>query len=182
MTMITEEILKLNLGFIHSFGYILVFLFTFLEASPFFGIFVPGAIVIFFAGFLAKMKLLSFGWVLGLAITGAVLGDLGGYLFGRYFGKEFLHKYGKWFLIKKEYIEKSCEIANNHVGKSLVIGRLNPLTRPAAPFIVGANKVNFWKFMFYNIIGGVLWGLIFVSIGYFFGANYGVANDVEKLI
>ncbi|MBU3913555.1 MAG: DedA family protein [Nanoarchaeota archaeon] len=180
--MIIDKVLLLKINFIESFGYFLVFLATLFEASPFIGIFIPGSILIFLAGFAAKLQLMNFKIVVFLAILGAILGDVAGYLFGKYCGKEFLHKYGKYFLIRKEYIEKSCEIVHGHTGKSLVFGRLNPITRSVAPFIVGAHKVKFGKFMFFNIIGGVLWGFVFVSLGYIFGNSYQFALDYEKWI
>jgi len=178
--MILDKLLLIKIDVIESFGYLLVFLSTLFEASPLLGIFIPGSIIIFLAGFAAKLQLMSFKIVLFLAILGAILGDMAGYLFGMYFGKEFLHKYGKYFLIRKEYIERSCEIVHSHTGKSLVIGRLNPVTRSAAPLIVGAHKVKFWKFMIYNVIGAILWGTIFVSLGYILGHSYKFAVAYEK--
>lgn len=180
--MIIDKILLLRIDFIESFGYFLIFLSTLFEASPFIGVFIPGSIIIFFAGFAAKLMLLDFKIVVFLAVLGAILGDVAGYLFGRYKGKEFLHKYGKYFLIRKEYIDKSCEIVHEHTGKSLVLGRINPITRSAAPFIVGAHKVDFWKFMVYNVLGGILWGFIFVSLGYALGGSYQIAIAYEKYI
>lgn len=180
--MIIDKLLSLNINFINNFGILLVFLATFLESSPVIGMFIPGSIIIFIAGFLSKLGFLNYWAILFFSISGAILGDVGSYLFGRYFGKEFLHKYGKYFLIKKEYIEMSCKIVNSHIGKSLVIGRLNPMTRTAAPFIVGAQKTSFWKFMFFNIIGGILWGFLFVSLGYILGHSYLIAMDIEKIL
>ena len=180
--MIIDKLLTLNIRFVESFGYVLCFLATFLESSPFIGLFIPGSIVVVFGGFLAKFGFLNLWLVMGFSMCGAILGDLSGYLVGRYFGKEFLHKYGGYVLVRKEYIEKSCEIVKGHPGKSLVFGRLNPLTRAAAPFVVGANKTKFGKFMFFNIIGGILWGFFFTSVGYILGESYQVAETFERWI
>ena len=184
--MIIETILALNISFIQSFGYWIIFLATFLESFPVLGLFVPGSLVIFIGGFLAKFQVINTP-VLGLwdvvliAIVGAILGDLAAYIFGRYAGKEFMHKYGRYFLIKREYIEKTGEIICNHTGKSLILGRFNPITRSAAPFIVGANKIRFSKFMFFNILGGLLWGLLFVALGYTLGHSYTFTQKFEKV-
>jgi len=178
--MILDKLLLVRVDVIESFGYFLVFLSTLFEASPLLGIFIPGSIIIFLAGFAAKLQLMSFELVLFLAILGAILGDVAGYFFGRYFGKGFLHKYGKYFLIRKEYIDRSCDIVHQHTGKSLVFGRLNPITRSVAPLIVGAHGIKFGKFMIFNIIGAVLWGTIFVSLGYLLGNSYKFALNYEK--
>lgn len=180
--MILENILLLKINFIENFGYFLVIMAAFLEVSPLVGIFIPGSLVVFFAGFFAKLGILNFKIVIVLAIIGAILGDLGGYLFGRCAGKKFLHKFGKSFLIRREYIEIGADICRVHTGKALVFGRLNPVTRSVAPFIVGTHKVNFWRFAIFNIIGGVLWGILFSSLGYAFGHEFRYAVDIEKWI
>ena len=178
--MIIEKILSLNINFLQSWGYVILFLGTFLESIPVFGLFVPGALITFICAFIARLGFMNLYLIMGIAIGGAILGDLFGYLLGRYLGKDILHKYGKFFLLKKEYLERAGEILCNHAGKSLVIGRLNPVTRPAAPFIVGAHKYNFFKFMIYNILGAVMWGVIFGGLGYLLGRNYAFAQKLEK--
>lgn len=184
--MIIDRLLALNIGFIHAFAYWIIFFAPFLESFPVVGLFIPGSFTIFLGGFLAQftvidVHVLNVMYVLIFAMVGAVLGDLAAYTFGRYAGKEFLHKYGKFFLIKREYIERAGDLICNHAGKSLILGRLNPVTRSSAPFLVGANKVKFGKFMFYNILGGFFWGVLFVSLGYTFGKSYTFTDKFEKL-
>ena len=179
---IIDKILSLNISFINTFGYPLIFLLIFFEAAPFIGIIIPGSVILFFAGFLTKLGFFNLWIVVFLAVLGAILGDTTGYLTGKYFGKKILSRFGKYFLIKKELSEKTCQVVHAHTGKSLIIGRFNPLTRCIAPFILGIHKVSFAKFMFFNILGGVLWGSFFVLFGYLFGQSYNLAHDVEKYI
>lgn len=185
--MILEQILSLNYNFIHNFGYWILFLATFLESFPILGLFIPGSIVSFIGGFLAsfqsiKLNILNFWPVIFFAGIGAILGDLAGYILGRYFGKDFIHKYGKYFLIKKEYLERASQIACNHTGKSLIIGRFHPITRSAAAFIIGANKVKLAKFMFFNLLGAFIWSFLFVTLGFTFGQSYAFAEEFERIL
>jgi len=185
--MILDQILYMNFSFLHSFGYLILFVATFLESFPVAGLFVPGSFAIFLGGFLSKFQFISvhvldYRYVLLFAASGAILGDLFGYILGRYFGREFLHKYGRYFLIKKEYFEKAGQIVVNHTGKALIFGRFHPITRSAAPFIVGTERVKFSRFMFFNILGGCLWALLFTSLGYWFGHSYSFAERFEKWI
>lgn len=182
MRNIIDFILGLNLDFVYSFGYILLFLLCFIEGAVFLGILIPGTWVVFFGGFLARITELNIWVVIALVISGAILGDLVGYLIGRYFGKEMLHKHRKLFLLKESYLEKVENIVHGHTGKALIIGRFNPLTRSAAPFIVGAHRVPFLKFMFFNVIGGFFWGFSLTYLGFIFGSHYAAAQIVEKYI
>lgn len=180
--MILDKILSLRIHVVREFGPILVFLATFLEAIPAAGMFVPGALITFLGGLFAKLGFFSYYSVLILAISGAILGDTAGYFLGRYLGKCSMHKYGKLILLKKEHMDRAGEIMCCHTGKSLIIGRLNPVTRCAAPFIVGAHKISFEKFMLYNVIGGILYGFLFASLGFIFGQRLIVAAALEKWI
>lgn len=183
--MIIDKILALNIGFIHTFAYWIIFFATFLESFPVFGLFIPSTLTIFIGGFLARftvinIPVLDFWHVLFYATLGSILGGTGAYFFGRFAGKNFLHHYGKFFLIKREYMELAGDIICNHTGKSLILGKLNPVTRSSAPFIVGANKVKFGKFMFFNILGAIIWGFLFIALGYTFGHSYTFAQKFEN--
>lgn len=180
--MIIDRLLLLKIGFVEKFGILLIFLVTFCEAIPGLGLVIPGALITFIGGFFAKLGLMNFWMVMTAAILGAILGDTFGYILGRYFKKEFLHEYGKYFFIKKEDITRLGCVVCEHTGKSLILGRLNPVTRVFAPFFVGAHNIKFGKFMLFNIIGGILYGFLFVSLGYIFGNSYVVAASLEKWI
>jgi membrane protein DedA with SNARE-associated domain len=154
------------------FGYFLVFAFALLEASPLFGMFIPGQTIVMVAGFLSEMGILNVWYVFGFAAVGAILGDIIGYILGRRYGYSFIASYGKYFLFKKEYFEKTKRMVNDHTGKALFFGRFTSLTRAFAPFVVGSSKTSFAKFIFYDIIGGIAWAVVYVGIGYIFGEGY----------
>lgn len=177
---VVDRILNLKIGFIQSFGVLFVFLATFLESFPLIGIFIPGSIIIFLAGFFAKLGWLNIWVVLAFAVFGAIGGSLMGYVFGKYLGKEFLYKYQRLVPLSLEYIDKSITLVRKHLGKALILGRISPVTRTAAPFIAGAYNVNFGKFMFFNVVGGSLWGFFFVALGYVFGKSYRLADKIDR--
>ena len=130
------------LGF-NYWGYVIIFLVAALEATPVFGLFVPGMIIVMTGGVLARLGILDIGDVIIVAAFGAILGDLIGYILGRKYGVSFLERYGKYFFFKKELFEKTKRLMNNHTGKSLIIGRFNSLTRSFAPFIAGSTNTPF---------------------------------------
>lgn len=178
--MLFEKVLALNADFIGSFGYLIVFFGVIFEAFPLIGSFVPGSIILFFGGLFSRLGYMNLWFVFLLGTLGAFFGDLLGYGLGKVYGLRVMKKCGKWFLIKKEYLDKSCDIVHNHTGKSLVMGRFHPLTRSVAPFVLGAHKVDFKKFLIFNFIGAFLWTYFFVSVGFFFGESYKILKGYEK--
>ena len=173
---ITDKILSLPIPVLHLWGYPIVFLSALLEASPFFGIFIPGQTIVMIGGFYAKLGVLNIYYVIVLSALGAIIGDLIGYVLGRRYGYSFIRDYGKYFFFKKEYFKKTKELMNEHTGKTIIIGRFNSITRAFAPFVAGSSKVPFKKFLFYNIVGGISWGVFFSLVGYIFGKAYKIAS------
>jgi len=178
-----ETLLGMNRDFFAFWGYFFVFLFLFIESIPFLGAFIPGGtILLLISGILCKLGFFSLWKIITIAFLSSVVIDIISYALGRRAGKDFLYKYSKILLIKKETLEKIGHITYGHPGKSLIIGRLNPVTRSIAPFIVGTEKVKFWKFLFWNFIGGFLWVTLFIFLGYMFGGSLQVMKETERYI
>lgn len=164
-------------------GYIVLFLVSILEGVPIIGPLVPGHTIVVLAGFLARISVLDLYGVVFLVIIGAMLGDALGFMLGKKYGFAFLTRYGKYFFIKEEHIEKAKKIVQAHTGKAIIFGRFNPITRPLAPFAVGASGVHIKKFWFFDTIGVVLWASISIAVGYIFGGSYHViAASLGKYI
>lgn len=159
-------------------GYIVLFIITTIESLPALGSLVPGHTVVILSGFLAKLGLLHLSVVIPIVIVAAMLGDYIGYYLGSRYGYPFLKSFGKLLFIKEEYIDKARNIINNHTGKSIVIGRFNPITRPLVPFIIGASNVHVSKFWLFDFLGVLLWSLLSIGIGYIFGASYHIAAGI----
>lgn len=178
-----ENLLGMSREFFAFWGYIVVFLTIFLESFPFFGAFIPGGIItLFLSGLLAKLGFFLLWKIVLVAIIASILIDIFGYLFGRFVSKDFFHRHARILLVKKRTLEKVGKVVRGHTGKSLIIGRMNPVTRSIAPFIVGNERVSFAKFLFYDILGGILWVVTFVLIGYLFGNSFQLLQDTEKYI
>jgi membrane protein DedA with SNARE-associated domain/membrane-associated phospholipid phosphatase len=173
---IIEMIRNLPLPVLNHWGYWIIFIAAMLEATPLFGIVIPGQTIVLLGGFFVRLGVLEPGGAITAATMGAIIGDFTGYLLGRHYGFSFIKKYGRYFFIKKEDFEKIQVLINEHAGKTLIIGRFNSLTRAFAPFAAGSSHVSFLKFLFYNILGGVSWGVCFVVLGIIFGESYKVAS------
>jgi len=156
-------------------GYPFLFLTVVLEGVPLIGTLVPGHVSLIVAGFLIKVGVFNVWITLILGISGALLGDYLGYYLGKKYGLSLIDKLKPYFFITNKHIKKAQDLLANHTGKAMVIGRLSPMTRALMPFLVGTNKTSdkqFWKF---NIIGGCIWAISSIVLGFAFGAGYQAA-------
>ncbi|MEK7464028.1 MAG: bifunctional DedA family/phosphatase PAP2 family protein [Patescibacteria group bacterium] len=164
-------------------GYIALFLVTVLEGVPAIGQFVPGHTIVILSGFLAKLQVLNIYIIVPLIVLGALGGDCVAYYCGKRFGFMLLSKFGKYFFITEDKIERVSGLISKHVGKTTILGRFSPVTRPLAPFIVGASGIPFKKFLPLDLIGVLIWTSLSLSVGYIFGASYHtVAGLLGKFI
>jgi membrane-associated protein len=152
-------------------GLSLLLFVIFAETGLLLGFFLPGDNLILLAGILCKAKpelihVNYFVLVLLMSVA-AILGNVFGYWFGRTVGEKLYSKKDSWFF-KQRHIDVTKTYYNKYGGNlTLVIARFLPLVRTFAPIIAGVVKVDFLKFMTYNIIGAVAWVLSLSSVGYF---------------
>ncbi len=97
---------------------------------------------------------------------------------GKKYGFTFLTKFGSYFFLKKEHIEKAQALIKEHPAKAIILGRFNPLTRPLAPFIVGASGLHYTKFWFLDAVAVTAWSAVSIAIGYIFGASYHAVSAI----
>jgi len=175
MSIIDNFLLNLPLPLIDHWGYLIIFLSAIIEALPALGTFSPGHTIVILGGFFAQLGALRLSAVVLVAAAGAIIGDLLGYVIGRQYGHNFISRYGKYFFFNQEKYEAIRQMVNQHAGKTLIIGRFSAFTRAFAPFIAGISHVGFDKFIAYDFIGGLVWAVASVLLGYFFGQGFTVA-------
>jgi membrane protein DedA with SNARE-associated domain/membrane-associated phospholipid phosphatase len=163
---------QIPIKYMHSIGYIFVFLAAVLEGIPFIGNFLPGQTVVILAGFLAYQNLMNFWVIVLLASTGVIIGDLISFKIGKKYGESFLKKHGKYFLLNKKRYTETKKMLRAHLGKTLFFGKFNNFTRSGASFITGLLNMPMGKFMFWNVLSGVTWGTLWVCVGYFAGRSF----------
>lgn len=150
-------------GWTYGILFAIIFLETGLVVTPF----LPGDSLLFAAGALAGVGALDISILIPLLIAAAVIGDSVNYAIGRRVGPRVFHE-GNRFL-KQEYLQRTHEFYEKHGGKTIVLARFVPIVRTFAPFVAGIGRMNYTKFLIYNVSGGVLWVCLFGYLGYFFG-------------
>lgn len=154
---------------INNYGagvYFILFLVIFLETGLVITPFLPGDSLLFIAGTFAGTGDLNLWLILIILSLAAIIGDSLNYWIGNYFGERV---FSKSRLVKKEYLEKTKEFYRKHGGKTIILARFVPIIRTFAPFVAGVGKMEYGKFLSFNVIGGLLWVFLFVFAGYYFG-------------
>lgn len=162
-------------------GFYLVVFVIFAETGLFFGFFLPGDYLLFLAGmFVATGQLDADISVLVLSlIAAAVLGNFVGYWFGKKTGP-VLYTRKDTFFFKKKFLRAAEEYYRKQGAFALIMGRYVPIIRTFAPILAGVIKMDFKKFVLYNIVGAVLWITSLTLLGYFLGKSF--AQQIEEYL
>ena len=163
-----------------NWSYLILFTIIFLETGLVVTPFLPGDSLLFASGALAALGILNIWVLFGLLIAAAFLGDSANYSIGKFFGKKIFEK--DYRLIKKEYLTRTHEFYEKHGGKTIIFARFIPIIRTFAPFVAGVGYLTYGRFIAYNLIGGILWVLLCVTGGYFFGNIPVVKNNFSIVV
>jgi membrane-associated protein len=156
---------------IEHFGiwtYLILFLIIFCETGLVITPILPGDSLLFAVGTFASMGSLNVIWVLVLLTIAAIAGDTINYWIGSAIGPKIFQKEHVRFF-KKEHLERTHQFYEKYGGKTIIIARFIPIIRTFAPFVAGVGKMTYWRFLVFNVSGGIAWILLFVLGGYFFG-------------
>lgn len=166
-------------------GFLIIFIFMAVESSfiPF-----PSEVVMIPAGFLAYRYGLSFQNPpidLAMAVIMGTAGSLAGAYFNYYFalwlGRPILYKYGKYFFIKPQFLERSEEIFRQYGEIATFVCRLLPGIRQLISLPAGLARMSFWRFTLFTFLGAGIWTAILAFIGYYLGHIAGSMSYAELL-
>lgn len=162
--------------------YVLLFAIILCETGLVVMPFLPGDSLLFAAGAMAALYPDDLGLVplLVLLSIAAILGDTINYFLGRWIGPRAF-SLNTWFL-KHEHLEKTQAFYDRHGGKTIVLARFVPIVRTFAPFVAGVGKMHYPTFLWFNVVGGLLWVGLCTVAGYFFGNIDAVKKHFELVV
>ena len=169
---------------IQSYGvwtYLILFFIIFCETGLVVTPLLPGDSLLFAAGTFASKGALDVSWLFVLLSVAAIAGDTANYWIGCYVGPRVFHKEHVRFL-NKEYLDRTHQFYEKYGGKTIIIARFVPIIRTFAPFVAGIGSMTYWRFISYNIIGGIAWVALCVFAGYYFGNLPVVKNNFTFVI
>ncbi|MBN9476305.1 MAG: hypothetical protein ABS43_17035 [Bordetella sp. SCN 67-23] len=147
--------------------YLILFLIVFAETGLVVLPFLPGDSLLFIAGAFAATGSMHPGLLIALLLVAAVSGNTVNYYVGRYIGPRVFSQNIRF--LDRAALIKTHAFYEKHGGKTLIIARFLPVVRTFAPFVAGVGYMTVGRFQFFNIIGALLWVLLLVLAGYFFG-------------
>jgi len=172
-----HDIANVIVSYVDDWGYWGIFILMFIESTffPF-----PSEIIMIPAGYLAYQGEMNIYIVILMGILGSILGALLNYYLAMTFGKSFILRYGKYFFIKEERLDKLEKFFIKHGEISTFTGRLIPGIRQLISLPAGLSQMNLAKFTFFTGLGAGIWVLVLVLVGYFVGANEALISEYLK--
>jgi len=175
--------LDVHLGqIISNYGtltYALLFIIIFVETGLVVTPFLPGDSILFAVGAFAALGSLNLFVLLTLLTLAAIFGDTVNYWIGHFFGEKLVAN--PKVPIRKEHIEQTQKFFDKYGGKTIVLARFVPIVRTFAPFVAGIGKMDYGKFISFNVIGGIFWVVLVTLAGYFFG-NIPIVKDNFSMV
>lgn len=163
---------------IQTIGYLGIFIMVFLESGMMFGFFFPGDSLLFTAGFLASQGFFDIATLITGCFAMAVAGDSAGFYIGHKFGRKLFNKEDSLFF-HKDHLTRAEQFYLKHGGKTIILARFMPVIRAFAPVAAGIGSMNYSAFLFYNILGGILWAIGISLAGFYLGS---IIPNVDKYL
>lgn len=160
-----------------DWSYLIIFGAVMLECAAFAGLLVPGESLVLASGFFAHQGILELDAVVAAVALGAVAGDNIGYLLGARLGRDWLLKKGSRFGLRKKRLAQVDAFFQRQGPRAVFIGRFIGFARALVPFVAGASRMSYRRFVVADALGAGLWTVAFVALGYVLGASWQVAEQ-----
>jgi membrane-associated protein len=162
-------------------GYGLLFSVIFAETGLLTGFFLPGDSLLFTVGVVVGAGELNLLFVNLTLMAAVLLGDTTGYFLGRRTGDLIFRRPDTRFF-KKEYALRTQRFYSRYGGRTMIYAKFVPIVRTFAPFMAGVGKMNYFRFLSYDVFGAVGWVASMTLLGYSLGSVPLVRRHFEKVI
>ena len=157
-------------------GLPLLFLVVMLES---FGLPLPGETALVAFAILASQGHYDIAWVIGLTAAAAIIGDnLGYWLLGRIGGRALFERWGWLRRYSQSVLPQTERLVQRHGGKVVFFGRFIAVLRYTAAWVAGLGRMPWWRFLFWNALGGITWAVAVGLTAYY--AGDAAAHAIER--
>jgi membrane protein DedA with SNARE-associated domain len=172
--------------FIEDYGLVFLFGIVCLESA---GLWLPGETALIAAAVYASKGHLSITGVISVAAAGAIIGDNIGYWLGREGGRRLLYRYALLSRFADRVIPPGERFFARHGGKAVFLARFFGVVRVTGAWMAGITRMQWWRFLFWNAAGGIVWATAVGLLAYYAGkaaadafARYGVYAAIAGAI
>ncbi|WP_020470271.1 DedA family protein [Zavarzinella formosa] len=174
-------------------AFIAVTMVIFTETGLLIGFFLPGDSLLVSVGIVAWNSDWPIVLLMGILSVAAIVGDSVGYWIGLKSGPRIFNR-EKSFFFRKDHLLMAQAFYEKHGGKTIILARFMPIIRTFAPVVAGVGKMDYRRFLMFNIVGGVAWIVSMLLLGYaitpmldpplkgLFGPEFQTAKHIEKVI
>jgi membrane protein DedA with SNARE-associated domain len=174
---LAEQLIDLLLGLPSSTIYLLVALLCWAEAAFFLGFVTPGELAVATGGILASRGQVAVGWLVLVVVMGTWAGNSTGYWLGRRWGTDVL----EWRPLERFFggaIGKARDFMLRRGEWAIVLGRLATPTRIAVPFLAGASRVPYRRYLLFDVPATIAWAVAWVLLGFVLGESWERLEEV----
>lgn len=154
---------------------------VFAETGLLAGFFFPGDSLLFTVGVVLGAGQLDLTAMCVILVAAAIIGDQTGYLIGLRTGPRIFDRPDSRFF-KREHLDRTHAFYEKHGGKTIIYARFVPIVRTFAPFVAGVARMDYKRFVAFNVFGGIGWVLSMIFAGYFLGGIPIIRRHFEKVV
>ena len=161
--------------FIEDYGLLFLFAIVCLESA---GAWLPGETALIAAAIYASNGNLAIEGVIFVAAAAAIIGDNIGYWIGREGGRRLLYKWSVTARFADRVMPPAERFFERHGGKAVFLARFFGGIRVTGAWMAGMTRMSWWKFLFWNAAGGIVWAVAVSLIAYYGG--HAAADVIEE--
>ncbi len=133
---------------------------------------IPSEIVLSYGGFLVSQGSITFLGAVLYGAAGIMIAQVILYWIGRYGGRPFVEKYGKYLLIKDKHLDLAEGWFNRYGAGIVFTSRFIPVLRQAVSIPAGMARMPLLKFSVYTLLATIPWSVLFIYFGKTLGENW----------
>jgi membrane protein DedA with SNARE-associated domain len=168
--------------FVQDYGLWFLFGIVCLESA---GLWLPGETALIAAGVYASKGHLPIAGVIAVAAVAAIIGDNIGYWLGRELGRRVIYRYAWTKRLADRVMPQAERFFTRHGGKAVFLARFFGGVRVTGAWMAGIARMEWWKFLFWNALGGIVWAIAVGLVAFYAGkaaadaiAHYGVYGGI----
>jgi membrane-associated protein len=170
---LVDRILNLGPGWL----YLIVGALVFAEDALFFGFVIPGETAAVLAGVQSSRGRAHESIAMVVVVAAAIIGDSVGFEVGRRCGPRLMRT--RFLTGHQRKLAQAQHFLARRGGTAVFFGRFVAFFRATMPALAGMARMPYRRFLAFNGLGGLVWGVLFVGLGYAAGDSY---RDVEKVV